>query len=116
MNVRTLVSPGATAVSDPCRSPLLHRLALAGCGCLWATAAASESYVVGPRSQGMGGVGVAATDDGVAQFENPAAFGFFSYPRGGDKLASDNNDLHRKFWGVAVDITGGGRQGGDFVD
>jgi hypothetical protein len=116
MNRPNHSSPPGTTVTDRCRSLLLHRLALAGCSCLWATAAASESNIVGPRSQGMGGVGVAATDDGVAQFENPAAFGFFGYPHGADKLASDNNDLHRKHWGVALDVTAGGRQGEEFAD
>ena len=69
-----------------------------------------ESPVVGPRALGMGGVGVACTDDYVAQFYNPAAFGFFTAGEAnGDRSASDNNNLQRKDWGMGLDVTVGAR-------
>ena len=58
----------------------------------------------------MGGVGVACTDDYVAQFYNPAAFGFFTAGESnGRRSSSDNNDLQRKDWGVGIDVTVGAR-------
>lgn len=69
-----------------------------------------ESPIVGPRALGMGGVGVACTDDYVAQFYNPAAFGFFAAgDANGDRSASDNNNLQRKDWGMGLDVTVGAR-------
>jgi len=57
----------------------------------------------------MGGVGVACTDDYVAQYYNPAAFGFFTYGNdNGARSDSDNNDLQRKDWGAGIDVTAGG--------
>ena len=69
-----------------------------------------ESPIVGPRALGMGGVGVACTDDYVAQFYNPAAFGFFKAgDENGERSASDNNNLQRKDWGMGLDVTVGAR-------
>ncbi len=68
-----------------------------------------ENPTVGPRALGMGGVGVACTDDYVAQFYNPAAFGFFGMGSGPDdeRSPSDNTNLQRKDWGMGVDLTVG---------
>ena len=69
-----------------------------------------ESPIVGPRALGMGGVGVACTDDYVAQYYNPAAFGFFGAGEAnGDRSASDNNNVQRKDWGMGLDVTMGAR-------
>ena len=69
---------------------------------------ALESPIVGPRALGMGGVGVACSDDYVAQFYNPAAFGFFAAGEAnGERSASDNNNLQRKDWGMGIDATVG---------
>ncbi len=70
-----------------------------------------ESPIVGPRALGMGGVGVACTDDYVAQYYNPAAFGFFGLGSGPDdeRSASDNSNLQRKDWGMGLDVTVGGQ-------
>jgi hypothetical protein len=71
---------------------------------------ALESPIVGPRALGMGGVGVACTDDYVAQYYNPAAFGFFTAGNAdGARSSSDNNDLQRKDWGMGIDVTVGAR-------
>ncbi len=89
------------------RSPTLALLSLS----LFSSAAcALESPIVGPRALGMGGVGVACTDDYVAQYYNPAAFGFFTAGNAdGVRSSSDNNDLQRKDWGMGVDATVGAR-------
>lgn len=100
------------------QGPMTHRLIsstlflLAGLG----SATAMESQIVGPRAMAMGGVGVACADDYVAQYYNPALFGFFA--RGGDKderHPADNQDLRRKDWGLGIDLSVGGRIGGDIV-
>lgn len=71
-----------------------------------ATVQAQESQVVGPRALGMGGVGVACSDDYTAQYYNPATFGFFDeHPADGGRYPSDNNDLERKDWGFGIDAT-----------
>jgi len=48
------------------------------------TAAAGEWQIIGPRALGMGGAGVAVANDATASYWNPAAFGFFKNPEGGD--------------------------------
>ncbi len=66
-------------------------------------ASAMEGATVGPRALGMGGTGVACSDDYVAQYYNPAAFGFFGYTDAdGARVPSDNNDLARKRWGWGI--------------
>lgn len=71
-------------------------------------ASAMESSVVGPRALAMGGTGVACSDDYVAQYYNPAAFGFFGYADAdGARVPADNNDLMRKDWGMGIDATVG---------
>lgn len=82
---------------------------------------AQESFTVGPRALGMGGTGVAATDDLPAQYYNPAAFGFFSYQPPAEEqsdkgpLSVDNNALWRKDWGAEADFTFGARIHKDFA-
>lgn len=82
---------------------------------------AQESFTVGPRALGMGGTGVAATDDLPAQYYNPAAFGFFAHQppveEQTDKgpLSPDNNALWRKDWGAEADFTFGARIHKDFA-
>ena len=93
------------------RSPTLALLSLS---LLSSAAFALESPIVGPRALGMGGVGVACTDDYVAQYYNPAAFGFFTDGNAdGTPSKSDNNDLQRKDWGMGVDATVGARMVGN---
>lgn len=89
------------------RSPTLALISLS---LLSSAAFALESPIIGPRALGMGGVGVACTDDYVAQFYNPAAFGFFTAGNAdGTRSRVDNNDLQRKDWGMGVDATAGAR-------
>jgi len=98
-------------------SPVLALLA----GCT-GFAAAQDSFTVGPRALGMGGTGVAATDDVPAQYYNPAAFGFFAHQppveEQTDKgpFSVDNNALWRKDWGAAADFTFGARIHQDFAE
>jgi len=71
-------------------------------------ASAMEGPFVGPRALAMGGTGVACSDDYTAQYYNTAAFGFFGYgDADGARVASDNNDLQRKDWGMGLDATAG---------
>ncbi len=78
--------------------------------------AASDAIIVGPRALGMGGAGVAATDDQNAQFYNPAAFGFMGRrDPDGARLRADGNDLGRKHWGAGVDLTLGLTAHGDLI-
>jgi hypothetical protein len=75
---------------------------------------AQDSFIVGPRALGMGGANVASTDDQTAQFYNPAAFGFFRQRSvGGERIASDNNDIGRKRWGFGFDGGAGEQVHGD---
>ncbi len=53
------------------------------------TAMAGEWQIIGPRALGMGGAGVAVANDATASYWNPAAFGFFSDPSGGDYGSRD---------------------------
>ncbi len=78
---------------------------------LGATAAqAQDSWIVGPRALGMGGTGIAAPEDYVAQYYNPAVFAWFSAGQAdGSRWPSDNHDLQRKTWGAGVDVTVGAR-------
>ncbi len=45
---------------------------------------AREWNIVGPRALGMGGAHVAVANDATAAYWNPAAYGFFAEPTGGD--------------------------------
>lgn len=98
-------------------NPTTSLLSLSLLACA-ASCAALEQPGVGPRALGMGGAGVACSDDYVAQFYNPAAFGFFGQGTGDqDKpiLGSDNQNLERKDWGVGIDLMAGARIGGDLI-
>ncbi len=66
---------------------------------LAASADAREWTIVGPRALGMGGAGVAVANDASASYWNPAAFGFFKRPEGGD-YGSRN-------WSVMLDAGAG---------
>ncbi len=86
-------------------SPTLLLVSLS-LGLVASQAQAMENQMVGPRAVGMGGVGVACSDDYVAQYYNPATFGFFDeHPADGERYPSDNNDLARKVWGFGIDAT-----------
>lgn len=74
---------------------------------------AAERQFVGPRAGGMGGVGVASSDDIHAQYYNPAAFGFMA-SRQDDALelpdappppedAVDNAAMADRVFGLGVD-------------
>lgn len=88
-------------------------LALLACA---GAASALETPIVGPRAMAMGGAATACADDYVAQFYNPAFFGFFG-KAGPDKERhkADNQDLRRKDWGLGIDVGAGARIGGDLV-
>lgn len=89
------------------RSPTLALISLS---LLSSTAWSLEVSAVGPRALGMGGVGVACTDDYAAQYYNPAAFGFFAYgDAAGERVSVDNNNLQRKDWGMGLDATVGAK-------
>src|SRR5262245_1042188 len=84
----------------------MRPLSLAIIGLTCSPAFSMQTPIVGPRALGMAGANVASTDDGTAQFYNPAAFGFM----GGDSVGlglSDNNDLSRKKWGVEASVEAG---------
>ncbi len=92
----------STLPACPRRTALVSSLACLAFGIT--TAAAQDSYIVGPRALGMGGANVASTDDHTAQFYNPAAFGFFARrTESGERFGVDNNDIGRKRWGFGVD-------------
>ena len=75
------------------------------------TASALDAYIVGPRALGMGGTGVASTDDQNAQFYNPALFGFF-----GRGTGPDNQGLANKHWGGGFDANVGARVHGNLPE
>lgn len=89
---------------------LLPALALVGAGTS-GHLFALDAYIVGPRAQGMGGTGVASSNDHTAQFYNPALFGFF-----GSTTGPDNQGLATKEWGVGFDVNAGARIHGDLLD
>ena len=66
-------------MSRPTLAFILPALTLVGTGA-WGQLAALDSYIVGPRALGMGGTGVASTDDYTAQFYNPALLGILPSP------------------------------------
>jgi hypothetical protein len=76
-----------------------------------AGAYAMDNYIVGPRALGMGGTGVASTNDQTAQFYNPALFGFF-----GRTTGPDNQDLAKKDWGFGIDVSAGARMHGELPE
>jgi hypothetical protein len=82
-------------------------LALAG----GAPLLALDSYIVGPRAEGMGGTGVASANDHTAQYYNPALFGFF-----GSTTGPDNQGLAGKSWGVGIDANAGVRIHGNLLE
>jgi F plasmid transfer operon, TraF, protein len=89
-------------------SRLLPALATLALGAT--VAQAEDSWIVGPRALGMGGTGVAAPEDYVAQYYNPAVFAWFSNGQSdGSRWPSDNQDLQRKTWGAGLDVTAGAR-------
>ncbi len=72
------------------------------------TAMAGEWQIIGPKALGMGGAGVAVANDATASYWNPAAFGFFSDPGGGD--------YGRRDWSLQlVDIGVGTKSHEDFA-
>ena len=76
-----------------------------------ASAYAMDNYIVGPRALGMGGTGVASTNDQMAQFYNPAMFGFFGRENG-----PDNQELAKKDWGFGLDASAGVRVHGQLPE
>ncbi|HEX3132298.1 MAG TPA: conjugal transfer protein TraF [Planctomycetota bacterium] len=89
---------------------LLPTVSLVGAG-VWGHLAAMDAYIVGPRAFGMGGTGVASTNDQTAQFYNPALFGFY-----GRTTGPDNQDLAKKSWGTGLDVSAGYRVHGDLPE
>ncbi len=78
-------------------------------------AAAFNPLPVGPRAMGMGNALVAAVDNTEAAYYNPAAFGFFGLrSESGQAVATDNNNLARKDWGLTGDFSAGVQILGEF--
>lgn len=92
------------------RPSLLPALALIGSGA-GGQLLALDAYIVGPRAQGMGGTGVASSNDHTAQYYNPALFGFF-----GSAGVADNQGLAAKRWGIGFDANAGARIHGSLLD
>jgi len=79
------------------------------------SAAAFDTFVVGPRALGMAGANVVSVNDTTAQYYNPAAFGFFAKrDKDGKKLAADNTDIGHKVWGVDLNAAAGYQIHNDF--
>ena len=106
------------------------RIACSASLCLLAGAiVAQDTPIVGPRSLGMGGTGVAVADDHTVQFQNPGALGFFNRdPQDGERLMdpnakdadvvswTDNNNLRRKGWGFGLDLQFGAQVEGALME
>ena len=90
--------------------PLLPALTLVGVG-VSGPLMALDAYIVGPRAHGMGGTGVASSNDHTAQFYNPALFGFY-----GLGIGPDNQGLGTKDWGVGFDASAGTRVHGNLLE
>ena len=82
-------------------------------------ASAADHALVGPRALGMGGANAACTKDGLAQYHNPAAFGFMwrdaeEGAKDDEPGERDNNLIGRKRFGWnIVDAQGGVTLAGD---
>lgn len=63
---------------------------------------AREWNIVGPRALGMGGAHVAVANDATAAYWNPAAYGFFAEPSGGDYSDRKTSSVLAAGAGVAV--------------
>ncbi len=96
---------------------------------LASTAAAQDITIVGTRSLGMGGTGVASADDVTVQYHNPGILGFMGRmekaeadPKADPKdikevrSASDNNNLGRKDFGLGIDAQVGVQIRGTLAD
>lgn len=88
---------------------LLPALTLMGTGI--GQLVALDNFIVGPRASGMGGTGVASSDDYTAQYYNPALFGFF-----GNAAEADNQGLGGKRWGGGFDVSAGARIHGNLLE
>jgi F plasmid transfer operon, TraF, protein len=97
-------------MSRPALRAILPTLSLVAAG-LSVHLTALDAYIVGPRALGMGGTGVASTNDQTAQFYNPAMFGFY-----GRSTGPDNQDLAKKSWGTGFDASVGVRVHGDLPE
>ena len=101
------------STGDVAKSPYFSRaifataLAIGGS----TSAYAMDNFIIGPRALGMGGTGVASTNDQTAQFYNPAMFGFF-----GRATGPDNQDLAKKDWGFGLDASVGARVHGQLPE
>ena len=109
MRLDQTVCPANRTTRTACLSQTLLTTALVFGGS--AGAYAMDNYIVGPRALGMGGTGVASTNDQTAQFYNPALFGFF-----GRTTGPDNQDLAKKDWGFGIDVSAGARMHGELPE
>lgn len=81
---------------------MLAMLAIMG---VCSTAFALEFQPIGARQLGMGGVGVASTHDAIAQYYNPAIFGFYG--------KEGKETLEKKKFGINAQIGAGIRLNND---